>query len=77
MATADEFAGLMPIEKGDGYQCPWEKWKRPGALDLLKWKFRTKDNSKVPTNEQVNKSKYNKYICFCISSKFLNSHELY
>ena len=74
MATADEFAGLRPIDKGDRYQCPWEKWKRPGALDLMKWKFHTKDNSKVPKTNQVNINK-NISCCMCISSEFLNTHK--
>ena len=55
MATADEFDCFMPKIKNGSYECPWEKWKRPGAYNLLKWKLHTTDNSRVP-KEQVNLS---------------------
>ena len=51
MATADEFAGLRPKDLGNRYECPWEKWKRPSAFNLMKWKLHTPDNSSVPKDQ--------------------------
>lgn len=57
MATnTDEFKGLRHEKNGDRYECPWEKWKRPGLLALGRWKFRTKDNTCIPPKEKLDET---------------------